>query len=66
MKKNYAAIKAEKIDFGAYDMATVGSLPPGCIQIVANVVDLGGSTCQNPTDTTSYMFLFDHPAFPED
>ena len=66
MKKNYAALKAEKIDFGAYDMATTGSVPAGCIQIVANVVNPGASTCQNPSDTTSYMYINDHPAFPED
>ena len=66
MKKNYAALKAEKIDFGAYDMATAGSVPPGCIQIVANYVSPGESTCQNPSSTISYMYINDHPAFPDD
>lgn len=66
MKKVYTGLKAEKIDFGSYSMATAGSLPPGCIQIVANLVDPGGNTCKNPTDTTSYMYLFDNPGFPDD
>ena len=66
MKKVYTGLKAEKIDFGSYNMATTGSLPPGCIQIVANVVQAGGNTCENPTDTTSYMYLFNNPGFPDD
>ena len=67
MKKNYAALKAEKIDFGAYDMATdTSGVPAGCIQIVANLVVPGGNTCTNPTDTTSYMYINDHPVFPDD
>ncbi len=67
MKKNYDALKAEKIDFGAYDMVTDGpSMPGGCIQIVANVTEPGGQICGNPTDTTSYMYVGDHPVFPDD
>ncbi|MBR5345737.1 MAG: hypothetical protein IK127_07915 [Clostridia bacterium] len=66
MKKEYVGLKAEKIDFGAYNMVTVGSLPAGCIQIVANQVDPGASTCNNPTDTTSYMYLNNKPSnFPD-
>jgi hypothetical protein len=66
MKKQYTAMKAEKIDFGAYDMVTVGSLPGDCIQIVANVVEPGGSKCGNPTSTTSYMYIGDNPGYPDD
>lgn len=66
MKKVYTGLMAEKINFGAYDMATVGSLPPGCMQIVANVVDPGDSVCQNPGETISYMYINDHPVFPGD
>ena len=61
MKKMYTGLKAEKVDFGHYDLVTVGSLPPGCIQIVANVVDPGASTCNNPSSTTSYMYLGNNP-----
>lgn len=60
MKKNYAALKAEKIDFGAYDMATTGSVPAGCMQIVANVLN-GTQTCQNPPETISYMWVLNNP-----
>ena len=66
MKKEYTGLKAEKIDLGSYNMATVGSLPPGCIQIVADVVNPGDNYCQNPSSTTQYKYLFDHPAFPDD
>ena len=48
MKRKYTAMKAEKIDFGTYDMATFGSLPAGCIQIVANKVETGSNVCVNP------------------
>ena len=61
MKKQYTAMKAEKIDFGAYDMVTVGSLPPGCIQVVANVTEPGSSVCGNPGSTTSYMYVGNNP-----
>ena len=61
LKKTYTGLKAEKIDFGAYDIATANSLPPGCIQIVADRVDPGDSVCQNPKDTTQYMYLNDNP-----
>jgi len=61
MKKIYTGLIAEKINFGAYDMATIGSLPGNCIQIVANVVNPGDNKCQNPTSTTSYMYIMDHP-----
>lgn len=67
MKKQYTAMKVEKIDFGAYDMATIGSLPGSCMQIVANVVEPNGSVCQNPGSTTSYMYINDHPSgYPDD
>ena len=57
MKKMYTGLKAEKIDFGSYDSVIKTSIPSSCIQIVANVVAPGGSECQNPTDTTSYMYI---------
>ena len=64
MKKNYAAMKAEKIDFGAYDMATDASLPAGCIQVVANVTEPNSNVCGNPSSTTSYMYIGNHPTSP--
>ena len=66
MKKGYNGLKAEKIDFGSYNMAIATSMPGTCIQIVANQVDPGASVCNNPIDTTSYMFINDHPVFPDD
>ena len=66
MKKAYFGLKAEKIDFGSFNMVAFGSLPPGCIQIVADVVDPGDNVCKNPYSTTQYMYLFDHPFFPDD
>lgn len=60
MKKTYVGFKAEKINFGAYDVVAT-SLPGNCMQIVANKVDPGDQTCQNPKDTTSYMYIFDNP-----
>lgn len=59
MKEQYTAMKAEKIDFGAYDMATTGSIPDSCIQIVAN--HRVGNTCTNPSDTTQLMWVGDNP-----
>lgn len=61
MKKTYTGLKAEKIDFGAFNSITTGSLPPGCIQIVADVVDPGKNVCGNPDSTISYMYLGDNP-----
>lgn len=61
MKKIYTGLKAEKIEFGAYESIAATSLPPGCIQIVADLVNPGDSVCQNPKATTSYMYLFDNP-----
>lgn len=61
MKKAYTGLTAEKIDFGSYEAVTEGSLPPGCIQIVADVVNPGDNYCQNPKDTTQYKYLFDNP-----
>lgn len=61
MKKMYAGLKAEKIDFGAYDSVIANSLPGGCMQIVANVVDAGASQCKNPGSTISYMYILDNP-----
>lgn len=64
MKKEYTGLMAEKVDFGSYDIATGSSLPSGCIQIVADVVDPGANVCKNPTDTTQYMYLFNDPFGP--
>lgn len=61
MKKVYNGLKAEKVDFGNYDLATIGSLPPGCGQIVADVVKPGMSTCDNPPSTTNYMYYGNSP-----
>ena len=61
MKKIYTGLSAEKIDFGAYDSVTTMSLPPGCIQIVADYVEPGDNKCQNPKDTTQYMYILDNP-----
>lgn len=61
MKKMYTGLKAEKVDFGYYDLITVGSLPPGCIQIVADLVNPGDQVCQNPKDTTQYMYILNNP-----
>ena len=60
MKKNYATIKAEKIDFGAYDMVTTASNLSGCMRIVSNVLN-GTHTCQNPPETISYMWINSNP-----
>lgn len=60
MKKNYAAIKAEKIDFGAYDMVTTGSIPSSCIQIVADKRE-GTQQCSNPPSTTQLMWVGNNP-----
>lgn len=59
MKKAYTGLKAERIDFGGYSMAT--SMPPTCVQIVANQVDSGSNVCNNPSETTSYMYVGDNP-----
>lgn len=61
MKKYYSGLKAEKVDFGSYTNVTTISLPPGCIQIVADLVNPGDNYCQNPKDTTQYAYLFDNP-----
>lgn len=58
MKKQYTAMKVEKIDFGAYDMATA-SVPSSCMRIVANVVEAGTQVCANPSSTTSYLWIGD-------
>ena len=57
MKDNYVGLTAEKVDFGSYDIATNSSLPSGCIQIVADLVDPGANKCKNPSDTTQYMYI---------
>lgn len=62
-KRVYTGLKAEKVDFGGYDIATDGSLPPGCIQIVADVVAEGGNVCENPKDTTQYMYIGNYPGY---
>ena len=61
MKKVYTGLKAEKIDFGAYDSVIKTSLPPGCLLIVSNTVLTGTQVCHNPTDTTAHMYYGDHP-----
>lgn len=61
MKREYIGLKVEKIDFGAYNMVATGSLPSNCIQIVSNRVDPGDNVCQNPSDTTSYMYVGNNP-----
>lgn len=62
MKRVYTGLKAEKVDFGSYDIATATSLPPGCIQVVANEVEyVGSSVCLNPYDTTQYMYVGKDP-----
>jgi len=61
MKKIYTGVKAEKIDFGYYDAVATISLPPGCIQIVADRVDPGESTCQNPGTTIQYNYIGNNP-----
>lgn len=66
MKKEYTGLKAERVELGTYNMVTEGSLPPGCIQIVADYVEPGDRVCQNPGSTISYKYLFDNPGFPDD
>ena len=69
MKKEYIGLKAEKVDFGAYNMVTESSLPPGCMIIVANLVSENGppnevgssQTCINPYDTTQYWYFGNNP-----
>lgn len=61
MRRVYTGLNVEKVDFGEYDIATNGSVPSGCIQIVANVVDPGANLCKNPSDTTQYMYIGDDP-----
>lgn len=61
MRRTYTGLKAEKVDFGRFDIATRGSLPSGCIQIVADVVAPGGNVCENPPDTTHYMYIGKDP-----
>ena len=62
MKKVYTGLKAEIVCFNDDDVVgTVNSLPPGCIQIVADLVDPGASVCKNQEDTTQYMFINDNP-----
>jgi hypothetical protein len=61
MKRAYDGLMAEKVDFGKYDLATNGSLPSSCIQIVADTVDPGANQCKNPSDTTQYMYVGDDP-----
>ena len=61
MKKAYNGLMAEKVDFGKYDLATTGSIPSSCIQIVADEVAAGTNVCRNPSDTTQYMYIGDDP-----
>lgn len=71
MKREYSGLKAEKVDLGSYNMVTFGSLPPGCIEIVADYAGevhntQNGQTCLNPPDTTQYIEFGDHRVYPED
>ncbi len=68
MKKNYMGLKAEKIDFGSFNMATTcsGPMPPSCIQIVADLVDAGSNVCKNQPSTIQYMWFGDSPYWCED
>ena len=61
MKRVYSGLKAEKIDFGIGSLVATNSLPPGCMQIVADVVNPGENVCQNPYSTTQYMYLGNNP-----
>lgn len=69
MKKVYTGLKAEKVDFGTYNMVTDGSLPATCITIVADLVTADGihnqygtdQRCINPSDTTQYWYFGDRP-----
>ena len=70
MKKMYTGLKAEKIDFGRYDVVTANSLPAGCIRIVANRNDAGekvsqeSGQCINDITTISYLYVNNDPGFP--
>ena len=59
MKKQYTGLKAEKVSFKLGDDIITTS--PSCIQIVANTVLPGTSTCSNPTDTTAYVWYGNNP-----
>ena len=68
VKKKYTGLMAEKIEFEAYNMVTDGSLPAGCITIVADLVNGGHNydvardqQCLNDPDTTQYWYISDHP-----
>lgn len=62
MKKIYTGLKAEKVDFGNYNMIAA-SIPASCIKIVANLENGGvyGSTqqCVNNPSTTFYWYIGD-------
>jgi len=70
VKKEYSGLKAEMIDFGDYKMVTDGSLPSGCITIVADLVSENGEhnqygsdqRCINPIDTTQFWYFNNRPA----
>lgn len=68
MKKKYIGLKAEKVDFGRYDMVTLSCppMPNTCIQIVADVVVPNSNQCDNPPSTTQYMWLNDSPNWCDD
>jgi len=71
VKREYSGLKAEKVDLGSYNMVTFGSLPPGCIEIVANYAGgvenkYNGQTCENPYETTQYVEVGHHRMYPED
>jgi len=63
MRKMYTGLKAEKVDFGRYDMVTLscGTMPDTCNQIVADQVIPGDNKCNNPPSTIQYMWFGDSP-----
>ena len=64
MKKMYTGLKAEKVDFGRYVAVTQScEWPSYCTQIVAVQVDPGGNKCNNPPDTTAYMWISAGPSY---
>lgn len=62
MRRAYTGLKAERIDFGSYNMVTYFSVPKGCYTIVADLQD--GSTCTNPDGTQQVFWQADHPNYP--
>lgn len=61
MKKSYEGLSVEKISFEKDSNVMMTSIPAGCFQIVANVVEEGAQICSNPEDTTSHMWFGNRP-----